>query len=186
MDQHIPPGIAKNTAEFFVHQGKLKVMYQGNTISVKQLPSNILASIARKLETDAEAKKQLNNLNVVGFLPRLEKYLSCRYGGFDQVADLVNGTLQEADYTPCPMRGNCISEGKLCKPVKGINGSLTPRELQVLKLAAVGKQEKEIADALHCAPRTVTNHMASLFKKTGAGNKTELALFAHKKNLLAC
>lgn len=51
--------------------------------------------------------------------------------------------------------------------------SLTPRELEVLKLMARGQQNKEIARALTITERTVKFHASSIMGKLDAGNRTE-------------
>ena len=44
---------------------------------------------------------------------------------------------------------------------------ITPRDLQVLKLLAQGCSNKEIARELNISPRTVTQHLRSLFLRAG-------------------
>jgi DNA-binding NarL/FixJ family response regulator len=51
----------------------------------------------------------------------------------------------------------------------------SPREHQVLKLAAQGLTNKEIAYRLGVSDRTVQFHMNSVFNKTGASSRTEAA-----------
>lgn len=41
---------------------------------------------------------------------------------------------------------------------------LTKRELEVLKLLAVGMYNKGVADELHISERTVKNHVSSILK----------------------
>lgn len=55
---------------------------------------------------------------------------------------------------------------------------LSPRQLDVLKKLAVGKSNKEIAEALGIAPGTVKLHIHAILKLTGARNRTEAALIA--------
>jgi DNA-binding NarL/FixJ family response regulator len=58
-------------------------------------------------------------------------------------------------------------------PDAGRGTSLTKRELEVLQRLARGMSNKEIAAALGVTERTVKFHVASLFTKLGAGNRTE-------------
>ena len=44
--------------------------------------------------------------------------------------------------------------------------SLTKRELEVLKLLAVGMYNKEVAEKLNISERTVKNHVSNIFKKS--------------------
>lgn len=63
--------------------------------------------------------------------------------------------------------------------------TLTPREREVLQLAAEGHTNAEIAARLHISPRTVENHRANLMRKLGLHNHSELVLHALKHGLIA-
>ena len=72
---------------------------------------------------------------------------------------------------------------------KGTDGpkdasSVTPRELDVLLLLAQGLQNKEIADNLSIAERTVKFHVGSILSKMGAGNRTEAVTIAVQRGLV--
>jgi DNA-binding NarL/FixJ family response regulator len=58
--------------------------------------------------------------------------------------------------------------------------SLSPREREVLLLAGRGESSKEIASKLYISERTVQTHLASIYDKLGARNKTEALLLALK------
>ena len=62
--------------------------------------------------------------------------------------------------------------------------ALTKREMQILKLIAEGLFNKEIGDRLNISERTVKNHVFNLFKKIGASDRTQAAVFAIKNNLV--
>ena len=53
---------------------------------------------------------------------------------------------------------------------------LTDRELQVLKLAARGMTNREIAGELLVSARTVQVHLSNVFGKLGVGSRTEAVL----------
>lgn len=58
----------------------------------------------------------------------------------------------------------------------------SPREFQVLRLAAHGLTNKEIAYRLAISERTIQYHMNSIFNKTGASTRTEVvALAIHRQ-----
>ncbi|MBF8285617.1 MAG: DNA-binding response regulator [Chloroflexi bacterium RBG_16_63_12] len=62
--------------------------------------------------------------------------------------------------------------------------SLTEREMEVLKLLAQGKTNKEIAAALVISERTVKFHVGSILSKLGAGNRTEAVTIAAQRGLV--
>jgi DNA-binding NarL/FixJ family response regulator len=68
--------------------------------------------------------------------------------------------------------------------VKEDTEHLSSRELDIIKLAARGLTNKEIADKLHLSYRTVEGHMRDVFNKLGVGSRTEAVLFGLKKGWL--
>ena len=73
---------------------------------------------------------------------------------------------------------------KLPDKVPGIEEEsehLSDRELGIIKLAARGLTNKEIADNLHLSYRTVEGHMRDVFNKLGVGSRTEAVLYGLKK-----
>ena len=61
---------------------------------------------------------------------------------------------------------------------------LTPREREVLRLAAEGLSNAKIADRLGISRRTAETHRANLLGKLGLENQTELLLFALRRGVL--
>jgi len=65
--------------------------------------------------------------------------------------------------------------------VKEDSEHLSNRELDIIKLAAKGFTNKEIADKLHLSYRTIEGHMRDVFNKLGVGSRTEAVLFGLRK-----
>ena len=61
---------------------------------------------------------------------------------------------------------------------------LSPREHEVLTLAAQGLTNKEIAYRLNLSERTVQFHLNGVFNKTGTNSRTEATSFALRKGWL--
>ena len=61
---------------------------------------------------------------------------------------------------------------------------LTAREEEVLLLLAHGHSNKQIGAALSISEKTVKNHVTSIFRKIGVGDRTEAALYAIRKGLV--
>ncbi len=55
---------------------------------------------------------------------------------------------------------------------------LTEREVEVLRLVAQGKSNREIAEALVLSERTVINHLSHIFQKTDTDNRAAATAFA--------
>lgn len=62
--------------------------------------------------------------------------------------------------------------------------NLTEREMDVIKLLAQGKTNKEIASELFVTERTVKFHVSSILGKLGAGNRTEAVSIAAQHGLV--
>ncbi len=62
---------------------------------------------------------------------------------------------------------------------------LSWRELDVLRLVAAGRSNREIGEQLCISGHTVANHVRSILRKTGAANRTEAAGYAHRHALVA-
>ena len=65
------------------------------------------------------------------------------------------------------------------------NHQLTTREIEILKLAAAGLTNKEIADKLFISVKTVDTHKNHIMNKLKLKNSVEMALFAVKHNLIS-
>jgi DNA-binding NarL/FixJ family response regulator len=61
---------------------------------------------------------------------------------------------------------------------------LTPRELQVLRLVATGKSNREIAGSLVISEHTVARHVQNIFTKLGVPSRTAAGAFAFEHDLV--
>jgi NarL family two-component system response regulator LiaR len=61
---------------------------------------------------------------------------------------------------------------------------LSERETDIIKLAARGMTNKDIADKLHLSNRTVEGHLRTIFNKLGVGSRTEAVLYGLRKGWL--
>ena len=62
---------------------------------------------------------------------------------------------------------------------------LTPREVDVLQLVALGLPNKSIAGRLGISDQTVKFHVASIIGKLGASNRTDAVRRALRKGMIA-
>ena len=61
---------------------------------------------------------------------------------------------------------------------------LSERETEVLKLAATGISNKDIAEQLFLSPRTVQVHLGNIFNKLGVASRTEAILYGLRRGWL--
>jgi len=65
----------------------------------------------------------------------------------------------------------------------GLDGGLTPRELEVLQMIALGKSNKLITSELNRSLTTVATQVRAILNKTHTANRTEAAAFAAEHKL---
>ncbi|MBI5879908.1 MAG: response regulator transcription factor [Chloroflexi bacterium] len=63
--------------------------------------------------------------------------------------------------------------------------SLSDREMEVLRLAAQGKSNRQIASVLSISDRTVQGHLANVYSKLQVSTRTEAVLFAVREKWIA-
>jgi predicted ATPase/DNA-binding CsgD family transcriptional regulator len=66
----------------------------------------------------------------------------------------------------------------------GAAGGLSPREIEVLRLVAEGLTDGQVAERLYLSPRTVGNHLRSIYKKLGVPSRAAAAREAVEQGLI--
>ena len=72
--------------------------------------------------------------------------------------------------------------GSAVKPQAG--HELSPREIEVLRLIAAGRDNSEIASALFISPATAKSHVARILEKLESENRVQAAVFAVRAGLV--
>ncbi|MGH8910169.1 MAG: ATP-binding protein [Egibacteraceae bacterium] len=62
-------------------------------------------------------------------------------------------------------------------------GGLTGREIEVLRLVAAGKTNRQVAAQLHLSDRTIDRHLSNIFTKLGVTSRVAAAGFAMREGL---
>jgi len=62
---------------------------------------------------------------------------------------------------------------------------LTDRELEIVRLVAAGKKNKEVAELLAISERTVRTNLTSVFQKLGVRDRIGLVMYALRHGLTA-
>ena len=76
-------------------------------------------------------------------------------------------------------KGNKSHENHSNTPVE----SLTPREIDVLRLIAQGYTNRQMAEKMNISIRTVEGYRANVMSKLGLQGRVELVSYARKNNL---
>lgn len=95
---------------------------------------------------------------------------------------LKDGEIDElADAIRKVMVGKRVFSPELTFEVIREENPLSPREQEILKLAAIGKTTKEITSELYLSSGTVRNYLSEIIHKLDAKNRTDAAAIAQKK-----
>ncbi len=68
-------------------------------------------------------------------------------------------------------------------PVPRVDDTVSPREMEVLRLIAEGFSNRDIANTLVISEKTVKTHVSSLLTKLDMNDRTQLAVYAVKQGI---
>jgi NarL family two-component system response regulator LiaR len=77
-----------------------------------------------------------------------------------------------------------MQEFSVPRPNEAPVEQLTPREMDVLRLIAKGKSNKEIADALIVSEKTIKTHVSNILSKLHLADRTQVAIYALRQRLV--
>lgn len=95
---------------------------------------------------------------------------------FDAIDTVVRG---EVSLTSEALR-EVLQLGALPDP----ETSLSPREVEIVRLLAAGRSNKDIADELFLSPNTVRNHVQRISKRLGAHSRLETVVLAVRAGII--
>ncbi|WP_063762369.1 helix-turn-helix transcriptional regulator [Streptomyces sp. NRRL F-5123] len=89
------------------------------------------------------------------------------------------GALGDADRVVARLREHGVAAKRPQRGGRRAHGNrLSPRELDVTRLVATGRSNRQIAEALFLSPKTVAQHLSSAMRKLGVSSRTALAVLA--------
>jgi DNA-binding NarL/FixJ family response regulator len=109
--------------------------------------------------------------------------LACRALGDDDATELELEAARSA-FAELGAAPDLARIAFLGQPGSGDFHGLTPRELEVLRLVAAGKSNREIASALVISEHTVARHMQNIFAKLDVSSRTAAGAFAFEHDLV--
>ena len=110
--------------------------------------------------------------------------LACRALGDEDTAllelETASGVFEQLGALPDLARIDSLTGRAATEETHG----LTPRELEVLRLVAAGKTNREIASTLVVSEHTVARHVQNIFAKLGVASRSAATAFAFEHGLV--
>jgi len=107
----------------------------------------------------------------------------------EQVAEAIQSVVQGHSLITPSMASKLLTEfqklsNRTEETVQLPSPTLTPRELEVLKLVAKGMSNREIGDQLFISENTVKNHIRNILEKLHLHSRMEAVIYAVRERLL--
>jgi HD-GYP domain-containing protein (c-di-GMP phosphodiesterase class II) len=102
----------------------------------------------------------------------------------DQAAGALRQAARSGELTGPAVDAVLAAAGHAVRRKPTAPAGLTPREVEVLVLAARGATTRMVASTLGIAPKTVGNHIERIYTKIGVSSRAEAAMFAMHHGLL--
>jgi DNA-binding CsgD family transcriptional regulator len=169
----IDRSVGRGTLSLFVDLVDAREDSYGAAVDAHALLPDLAAAVER-LDAAPLVAAFFTRLHATG-APDERDLLYAAVAAFDKAglarpADACRSMLRAAG-VPLPRRSSA-QDGV---PEELRTAGVTTRELDVLRLIAEGKTNKDVAEALYLSPRTVEKHVERLLLKTGVPNRTALA-----------
>lgn len=102
----------------------------------------------------------------------------------DEITDAVKSCAKGEKYF-CRQIIDMLLEREISANDSCETGSITQREMEIIKQLVAGKRPKEISDILNISYHTIITHKKNVYKKLGISNNMELMQYAVKSGLLS-
>lgn len=130
-----------------------------------------MSVIALTMFSDGRIARKYLDLGMAGYVVKDD--------AFDDLVTAIDEVVAGGQFISASLVGGLTARGDAAaEPV------LTPQEQAVLRAAAEGKSNKEIARLLDISERTVRFHMSNCFSKFGVGSRGGAIAVALTKNLI--
>ena len=126
-------------------------------------------------EKSSDEIKKIINLGVKNYLLK-----DC---GEQEIIDAVLACARGEKYF-CGQIIDVLLEKELSKEEHCMTGSISDREIDVIRQLVTGKRPKEIAGIMNLSYHTVVTHKRNIYSKLGISNTIELAMYAVKTGLM--
>lgn len=135
--------------------------------------------IALSMHSEKHFVKEMLEAGASGYL-----FKNCTYNQLiDGIHSVYAGRKYLSDTITEILIHDYLEKTEPPKPVAA-NSILSPRELEILKLYAVGKTTKEIAEMIFVSVKTVGTHKQHILEKLAIKSTTDMVKYALKNNLI--
>lgn len=175
------PGMLDNSTEYFTKDSSVFKLKNGRIRKFEEVDAH--PELETILAEDEQLKNTLSKMCGGKRQKMLKKLAECRFGALDFEADFNNGKAKH-DYRDCPLRGKCIGENIVCKPLE-INGEeISPQELNILRNCVSNTKNWVIALTLNIPLGTFNVMKTAIYKRIGVQTKQQSAITLFEKGLL--
>jgi len=190
--------VREGTRELIQRQPDMEVVGEASdgeeavALTAKLRPNVVIMDVAMPKLNGIEATRQIKQLNPAVAVLVLTAYSNEEYifalleaGAAGYLLKNVRGS-QFIDAIRAVNSGESVLDPTIARRVIETQTSepLSGRELDILKLAAKGISNKDIADQLFLSPRTVQAHLGHIFNKLGVASRTEAVLYGLRRGWL--
>jgi DNA-binding NarL/FixJ family response regulator len=126
-------------------------------------------------EKSPDEIKKIINLGIKNYLLK-----DC---GEQEIIDAIDACAAGEKYF-CGQIIDILLEKELSKDEHCMTGSISDREVDVIRQLVTGKRPKEIAAIMNLSYHTVVTHKRNIYSKLGISNTIELAMYAVKTGLM--
>ena len=101
-----------------------------------------------------------------------------------ELLEAVRATSQRREWSALEARANAaLADLGGSKPTSDLPGGLTPREVEVARLVAEGRSNRDIAETFVLSERTVESHVQHILTKLSFTSRAEIAAWAVRTGL---
>ena len=145
---------------------------------LKQEDSHILPPVLMLSASEERHNiKAALNAGAKGYIPK--------NASFEELEFAITSILEGKTYLSPAVTEHLVSEGSAQSQADQLLSTLTKREIEILKLLADGRKNREIAKQLHISIRTVDTHRSNILKKLNLHTNAELAKLAVAQGLIS-
>lgn len=126
-------------------------------------------------EKSAEEIKKIINIGIKNYLLK-----DCDE---QEITDAIKACAKGEKYF-CGQIIDVLLEKELSAQQHCITGSISEREIEVIRRLVTGKRPKEIASQMNLSYHTIVTHKRNIYSKLGINNSIELAQYALKTGLM--